>query len=340
MFENRELKKLGIEVTYKVQDTDVVEIANQVSSKLITTFQKSNLDFMNIYTILLSTNMYYANIKENISKANFYYKNSNIYFSKDIDIKNIDEYLFHECIHKIQEHKNKKNKLIRMGLCEINELSVKSMGLNEAAIQYITTKSLGLDEKFINIYNLNLFARSNYYPILTNLISQIAFLLGDDILVDSTINSNEEFKIEIIDNLGEKNYAYIEKSFDDILNEKNRVLNEDSINTATEKINNLYIKTMQTIYISYFNNLADRINTEIEADFSIQKLQDYKEFIKNNSGYEEFLEYFNIMQAKFENRKKEIKNNLALVVIKQNKILNIFRKLKKLFINPDNEYNK
>ena len=46
------------------------------------------------------------------------------------------------------------------------------------------------------------------------------------------------------------------------------------------------------------------------------------------------------MQAKFENRKKEIKNNLALVIIKQNKILNIFRKLKKLFINPNNEYNK
>lgn len=341
MFENRELKKLGIEVIEKVKDIDIVDIANQVSSKLIITFPKSNLDFMNIYTILLSTNMYYANIKENMSKANFYYKNSNIYFSKEIDIENIDEYLFHECIHKIQEHKNKKNKLTRMGMCEINELSIKAMALNEAAIQYITTKCLENNEKIINIYDISFVTKSNYYPILTSLISQIALLIGDNILVDSTINSNEDFKIEMIDEFGEKNYVLIERNFEEILNSKNEILNNgENVEILSQKIKQLYLKTMNVIYTSYFDNLLCRINTEIEAEFAIQKLIYYNEFIKENSGYEDFLIYFDKMKLKFENKKNEIKNSMALVVIKQNKILNIFKRLKKLFINPNNEYNK
>lgn len=341
MFENRELKKLGIEVIEKVKDIDVVDIANQVSSKLIITFPKSNLDFMNIYTILLSTNMYYANIKENMSKANFYYKNSNIYFSKEIDIENIDEYLFHECIHKIQEHKNKKNKLTRMGICEINELSIKAMALNEAAIQYITTKCLENNEKIINIYDISFVTKSNYYPILTSLISQIALLIGDNILVDSTINSNEDFKIEMIDEFGEKNYVLIERNFEEILNSKNEILNNgENVEILSQKIKQMYLKTMNVIYTSYFDNLLCRINTEIEAEFAIQKLIYYNEFIKENSGYEDFLIYFDKMKLKFENKKNEIKNSMALVVIKQNKILNIFKRLKKLFINPNNEYNK
>lgn len=341
MFENRKLKKLGIEVIEKVKDIDIVDIANQVSSKLIITFPKSNLDFMNIYTILLSTNMYYANIKENMSKANFYYKNSNIYFSKEIDIENIDEYLFHECIHKIQEHKNKKNKLTRMGMCEINELSIKAMALNEAAIQYITTKCLEKNEKIINIYDISFVTKSNYYPILTSLISQIALLIGDNILVDSTINSNEDFKIEMIDEFGEKNYVLIERNFEEILNSKNEILNNgENVEILSQKIKQLYLKTMNVIYTSYFDNLLCRINTEIEAEFAIQKLIYYNEFIKENSGYEDFLIYFDKMKLKFENKKNEIKNSMALVVIKQNKILNIFKRLKKLFINPNNEYNK
>lgn len=341
MFENRELKKLGIEVIEKVKDIDVVDIANQVSSKLIITFPKSNLDFMNIYTILISTNMYYANIKENMSKANFYYKNSNIYFSKEIDIENIDEYLFHECIHKIQEHKNKKNKLTRMGICEINELSIKAMALNEAAIQYITTKCLENNEKIINIYDISFVTKSNYYPILTSLISQIALLIGDNILVDSTINSNEDFKIEMIDEFGEKNYVLIERNFEEILNSKNEILNNgENVEILSQKIKQMYLKTMNVIYTSYFDNLLCRINTEIEAEFAIQKLIYYNEFIKENSGYEDFLIYFDKMKLKFENKKNEIKNSMALVVIKQNKILNIFKRLKKLFINPNNEYNK
>ena len=297
MFENRELKKLGIEVIEKVKDIDVVDIANQVSSKLIITFPKSNLDFMNIYTILISTNMYYANIKENMSKANFYYKNSNIYFSKEIDIENIDEYLFHECIHKIQEHKNKKNKLTRMGICEINELSIKAMALNEAAIQYITTKCLENNEKIINIYDISFVTKSNYYPILTSLISQIALLIGDNILVDSTINSNEDFKIEMIDEFGEKNYVLIERNFEEILNSKNEILNNgENVEILSQKIKQMYLKTMNVIYTSYFDNLLCRINTEIEAEFAIQKLIYYNEFIKENSGYEDFLIYFDKMK--------------------------------------------
>lgn len=341
MFKNKKLKKIGIDVIKKVETDKIVNIANQVSSKLVLTFENCNLDFMDIYTILLSTNMYYANINGNLSKANYYYKNSSIYFSCDSDTENIDDFLFHECIHRIQEHKNKKNKLTRMGLCEINELSVNAMALNEAAIQYITSRCLNMQDKFFNIDEFHFVAKSEYYPILTCLLSQIVCLIGEEILVTSTIKSNEDFKIKIIDNFGEKAYITLEKSFDEILILKNKKI--DELNKESEynkKIGDIFLFTQQIIYNSFFENFLDRLNTIDEIDYILNKLNKYSNYIKNNSGYNEFKNFYNSFKNKIEIKREKIKSNMAIAVINDNKFLGIFRKIKKLFINSYQEYDK
>ena len=85
----------------------------------------------------------------------------------------------------------------------------------------------------------------NYYPVLTNLIEQITFLIGEDKLIDSTINSNNEFKYNTIDILGEDTYNAIENSFEQILESNNKILKNTDKSIIEENIDlikNIYIK--------------------------------------------------------------------------------------------------
>lgn len=351
MFTEKNLKNLGIEAIEEIEDNNVIEVISQVSTKLVATFPDNNLKYLDIYRTLLSTPMYYAKIAKGMSKVNYYYKNSTIYFSEDTNFNEVDEYIFHECIHKLQEHKDKKGKLTRMGLCEINELSVKATALNEAAIQYITSKSLNIPQKLITVYDITLPCKTEYYPILTNLISQLAFLLGEETLVDSTINSNEDFKIEIIDNLGEAEYNYIEKNFDEILQTKNNILelqqNFDmnqqigsQILKNIQNIRTLYLETQNKIFTSYFENLLKRVESLEEISILRKKLYSYRSLIGTTTGYDFFNSYCTDLDKRARDKIEEIKTKTSLVVIRENKFLNMLKKIKRLFINSQNEYYK
>ena len=78
-----------------------------------------------------------------MSEANYFYKNTSIYFNEKIDIDDIEEFAVHECIHYIQEIKDKKNNLIRMGLCDHSDFKVYGLGLNEASVQLMASKVIG-----------------------------------------------------------------------------------------------------------------------------------------------------------------------------------------------------
>jgi hypothetical protein len=340
MFFERDLKQLGIEVAEKVEDEKVIEIAGQVATKLTAGFPNINISYLEIYRILLETPMYYANILNGISEVNYFYKNSTIYFSKQANLNEISEYIFHECIHRLQEHRDKKGNLTRMGLCEINEINVKGMAFNEAAIQYIVSKALKKPKRLETIYNITLPSRTEYYPIITNLISQIVDLIGEDILVDSTINSNEEFKIEIIDNFGENEFNCIIKNLDEILKAKNSILelqkngdnSQECIDKTVENIQVIqkkYIETQNLIFTSYFENLLKRVDTFEEVNNLRKKLYSYRGIIGTVAGYDDF----NIYCIDLDNRAKEkaelIKTYTSLAVIKDNKFIRFLRKLKK-----------
>lgn len=344
VFLEKDLKQLGIEVIGKVEDEKIIKIAEQVAIKLTKEFPENKKSYLEIYHILLTTPMYYANISNKISEANYFYKNSAIYFSNQANLDEINEYIFHECIHRLQEHRDKKGNLTRMGLCEINELSVKGTALNEAAIQYIVSKSLQIPKDLVTIYNITLNTRTRYYPLITNLISQIAFLLGEQKLVDSTINSNEEFKIEIIDNLGESEYTRIVKNFDGILNTKNEILelqqNGDDFSEKEQVIQDMYIETQNLIFTSFFENLLKRIDTLEEISNFRKKIYSYRSMIGTTIGYDFFNSYCTDLDKRAKEKADKIKENASLALINDNKFWRFFRKLKKLFTNSTNEYDK
>lgn len=352
MFIEKNLKNLGIEVTNEIEDKNVIEIVSQVSTKLVAAFPESDLKYLDIYRTLLSTPMYYAKITKGMSQVNYYYKNSTIYFSEDTDFYEVNEYIFHECVHRIQEHKDKKNNLTRMGLCEINEISVKATALNEAAIQYIVSKALRIPEKLMVVYDITLPCKTEYYPLLTNLISQLVFLLGEESLVDSTINSNEEFKIKIIDNLGETEYNTIEKNFDEILQTKDNIvklqksfeINEDiekQIIYNIKHIRKLYLETQNKIFTSYFENLLKRIESLEEISLLRKKLYSFRSVIGTTMGYDDFNAFCTDLDKRARARMEEIRNqSTSLITMKDNKIINILKKVKKLFTNSQSEYYK
>lgn len=351
MFLKRELKQLGIEVTKKVEDEKIIELARQVATKLTVAFPKNNISYLEIYRNLLSTPMYYAKISGKMSEANYYYKNSTIYFSERVQLEKINEYIFHECIHKIQEHRDKKGNLTRMGLCEINEISVKAMALNEAAIQYIVSKALQNSKELVTIYDITLPTKTEYYPIITNLIAQIVYLIGEEVLVDSTINSNEDFKIAIIDNLGEDTFYYLEKNFNEILRIKNNIFElqrksddtQENINKILENMQNikrLYIETQNQIFTSFFENQFKRIETVEEVSTFRRTLYSYRSLIGTTIEYDFFNSYCIDLDMRAKEKAEQIKINMSLAIVNDSKILKFIMKIKRMILGTQNEYNK
>ena len=356
MAENNSLGNTGIEVIEPLQDEKIIDIVNQVSTRIMTAFPNNNLSYLDIYKTLLDTPMYYAKIPKGLSKANYYYKDSSIYFSNNANISKVDEYIFHEFIHRLQERKDKKGNITRIGVCEINELSVKATALNEAAVQYVTTKAFNMPKKIVNVYDIAIPSRTEYYPIITNIISQLVFLLGEKVLIDSTINGNEDFKIDIIDNLGEGEYNLIEKNLNEILRIKNDIANiqkdmqltdkwqgegntkNKNINENISLIRNIYFETQTKIFMSYFNNLLKRVENEIEVNMIKSKLIDYRNYIGTADDYSSFDMYCIDFDKQVEQKIEEFKNKKALVVLKDNFIYRIIRKIKRLFKNSEHEY--
>ena len=351
MFEKNNLETVGIQVTRKIEDQTIVEIVNQVTNKLVNAFPNHQLKYLDIYKALLDTPMYYAKIPEGLSKANYNYKDSSIYFSEDMDVFEIDEYVFHECIHKLQERKDKRGNITRMGVCEVNELSVKATALNEGAIQYITAKAFDLPKKSVTIYGITLPSRTEYYPILTNIVSQLVYLLGEDILIDSTVKGNEEFKIKIIDGIGETEYNCIEKNLNDILRAKDSIYelqrNEIISHEASSKIfenieliKNLYFETQNVIFSSYFDGILKRCENDIEVSMLRKKLYSYRSLVGTAHDYNDFDIYCMDFEKKAQAKVQELKNKKSLMVISNNIIFRIFRKIKQLFTKSTNEYYK
>ena len=349
MLMKKGVEDLGIELLYRVEDYNKIKLANQMSDKLVNSFPDLKLNKVNLYKKILDTDMYYAKIPNELSKVNYYYKKSSIYFSEDIDFDNIDEFTFHECMHRIQESRTRKGKLNGFGLCEVNELTVKGAALNEGAIQLITSKVLNMREKKFNVYGINMNCKTNYYPLLTSLVNQIVFLLDEDIFVDSVINTNEKFKIDIINNLGEGQYNQIEKNCNELLKFKDNILNiqkdrwdiddsDEKIEKEIEKIRDIYFKTQDIIFISFFEGQLKRTEHGFEVLSLKEKINKYRKLIGSNSEYFGFDKFYFDFNKRADKRIEELKNKQALTVVKENIFLKIINKIKNLFMIPQKEY--
>ena len=188
------LEKEGITNIKKLDTLKVNSISKLVAQKLCDAFPDYGLDYKTLFIEIARLNMYSATMPDTLAQAKYYYKNSAIYFNETADLNNLDAFAIHECIHYLQSVKDNDGKLCRLGLCNFSKAKQPGIALNEAAVQLITTKCDNAKLDTVKYYGIELPTTSpSYYPLECCLVNQLAYIVGEDILFESTLKSNDKF---------------------------------------------------------------------------------------------------------------------------------------------------
>lgn len=354
-----DLKKDGIKVVNKLDTLVVNSIARNIAQKLVLTFPEMHFNETNLFIKLSRIDMYTAIMPNGMAEANYFYKNSSIYFNNQIDIQDLEDFAIHECIHHLQEIKDKNNKLLRMGLCTFTNLKPFGMGLNEAAVQLITSQIIGITPDFVKYYGIEMKTSSPcYYPIECNLLEQIAYLFGENVIFDSTFNSNNNFKNCFLQIAPKKVYDAIVNAFDYILNCEEKIIvanntleNIDNnpkkvaklnrkINILKNQISTTYMRTQNLILTTYFDYGFNQITNLEELDKFRRKLDEYRHYTGKAEGYFFFENYYTEKMCALEHKCNILENGGIETAIEPkniNKFFSILNKVKTLFKRQKNE---
>lgn len=359
-----ELKKDGIEVIKRLDTLKINSLARNISMKLCETFPNFGLNQDELFIKLSRLDMYIAKMPEGMAEANYFYKNSSIYFNEHIPEEDLEEFAIHECIHHIQEVKDKKNYLIRMGLCDYTEFKIYGLGLNEAAVQLMASKVIGIEKESVKYFGINFSTSSpSYYPLECCLVEQLAYLIGEDVLFESTINSNDNFKNKFAEATSYKTFMAIENALDEILYHEeeivklnNKIANIDDRNRKVDnmfkKIQELkdeitltFMRTQNLIISSYFDSSFNNITNLENLELFRRKLYHFKDYLGSAEGYTFFNDYYIQKMDELEKKYNLLENggiDTSMIVIpkKTSKIMSIFRAIKKLlFRNVEEKEN-
>ena len=356
-----ELKKDGIEVIEKLDTLKINSIAMNVSLKLCETFPEYNLNQNELFIKLSRLNMYKAKMPEGMAEANYFYKNTSIYFNEHIQDEDLEEFAIHECIHYLQEIKDKRNYLLRMGLCDYTEFKIYGLGLNEAAVQLIASKVNKIPKEFVKYFGISFETNSpSYYPLECCLVQQLAYITGEDVLFKSTLNSTDEFKEKFASLTSPKTFMAIQNAIDDILNAEeeiikinNRIAGIDDRNKRIDgmlkKIEELkheisltFMRTQNLIISSYFDKAFKEITNLEEVENYRRKLYTFKDYLGAMEGYTFFNDYYVGKMEKLEEKYNaiesgEFKPSLQLIPKKQSKFALIIKAIKKLIFGEAKE---
>ena len=361
-----DLRKDGIEVIEKLDTLKINSIANNISAKLCETFPQYNLNQNELFIKLSRLNMYKAKMPEGMAEANYFYKNSSIYFNEHIQNEDLEEFAIHECIHSLQEVKDKRNYLIRMGLCDYTEFKIYGLGLNEAAVQLMSSKINGIPKEYVKYFGIGFETTSpSYYPLECCLVNQMAYITGEDILFESTLNSNDNFKNKFANLTSPKVFMAIQNAIDEILNNEeniiklnNKIIEVDNrnkkIDGMLQKIDELkheisltFMRTQNLIISSYFDKAFNSISTLEEVESFRRKLYSFKDYLGCTDGYTFFNDYYVNKMEQLEKKYNALENGeietaIKIISKKESKLLAIFKAIKKLIFssNYEKQYNE
>ena len=296
-----------------------------------------------------------------MSEANYFYKNTSIYFNCNIPTEDLEEFAIHECIHFIQEVKDKRNYLVRMGLSDYSEFKTYGLGLNEAAVQLMSSKIIGIPKDFVKYFGISFNTNSpSYYPLECCLVNQLAYLIGEDILFESTINSNDNFKNKFIEMTSIKTYLCVQNAVDsilyaeeDIIKLNNKIIECDDRNkkcdTMIRKIDELkneilltFLRTQNLIISSYFNNAFKKITNLEEIEIYRRKLYNFKDYLGSTDGYTFYHDYYVEKMAELEHKYNILENGgletaLDVTSKKENMFIKLVKTLKKIIFGTSSE---
>ena len=356
-----DLKKDGIEVTEKLDTLKINSIAKNIATKLCETFPSYGLNENDLFIKLSRLDMYKAKMPEGMAEANYYYKNSSIYFNEHIPNDDMEEFAIHECIHYLQEIKDKRNYLLKMGLCDYTEFKIYGLGLNEAAVQLMSSKVIGIPKDYVKYFGVSFETTSpSYYPLECCLVNQLAYITGEDILFKSTLFSDDNFKIKFSELTSPKTFMAIQNAIDEILfaeediiklnnkivaiDDRNKKVDDmvKKIDDLKEKIKLTFLRTQNLIVSSYFDKAFLNIKNLEELEDYRKKLYDIKSYLGFAEGYTFFNDYYVEKMSQLEHKYNILENGgtetaINVKTTKENKMISLFKKLKKLLLGNSSE---
>lgn len=332
---NSVLKREGIEIKSKLDVSGVNKIAQIISEKICKAFPEHNLNHKDVFLSLARLDMYIAKMPDDSAVAKYFYRNNSIYFSNNINLDNIDTLAIHECIHALQEIKNSKGKLLRLGLYDLN--LNKGQGINEASVQFMASKASNLTSDSVKYYNMEFSTSSPiYYPIETALINQMIYFTGSYPLFHSTLYSNNIFKNTFIAKSNEKVYNTIESNFDllihyeDLLSlcfselanitENTKNLNKiKKLNSKIESIKSMILQitlsTQNLIIENCFNTEFDLIKDQYSLNTFRQRLYDFNKLLINTDSYKFYNSFYCDMMNRLEEKSELIQKHGVLTYL-------------------------
>ena len=273
--------------------------------------------------------------------ATTYYDSVNdvIYLDRNLlgkeDSEIIDEFFIHEIIHALQKFgSDGKN---RIGLCCGN----KGVGLNEAVIHYMASKTMKMQIERVQDDNLIYYTNNaEYYGYMIGLVIELFEFINPLITYESCISSNEKINILMNDIFAEDANQIID-SFDEIYKEYQ--------NADFKKMAEIFIKTQKLMYRRFFSINYKKAEDADQLNMVVQKMEDFekilavrveegKEITEDKEDFENFKsemhkDYF---QKYLEVDKQQ--KNTQLVVVKEGILARFFRWIKEKF-NEKNSTN-
>ena len=342
-----DLKKDGITVVGKLDTLSVNSISRDIAEKLCKAFPNQNFIFQNLFIALSRIPMYIADIPEGFAEATYFYKNSSMYFKQGLKLEELEKFAVHEFIHYLQEIKDKKGHLVRLGLCDFGELKICGMALNEGAVQYMASKALNTEQEIVKYYGISLPTISpSYYPILCNLVAQMAYITGEEALYDSTFYGSSVFKEKFANLCGVDSLLKIESNMDKIMEAEEKAIKLNNklmydelevmkaqkvakkVENYKKKIKEIFFETQKLIFTSFFNAQFNKILTTADIDEYRLRLYNYKNYIGISDDYSEFNEFYINKMMDLDAKYEKIINNTNLTVVSNSKIAKFFRKVK------------
>lgn len=342
-----DLKKDGITVVGKLDTLSVNSISRDIAEKLCKAFPNQNFIFQNLFIALSRIPMYIADIPEGFAEATYFYKNSSMYFKQGLKLEELEKFAVHEFIHYLQEIKDKKGHLVRLGLCDFGELKICGMALNEGAVQYMASKALNTEQEIVKYYGISLPTNSpSYYPILCNLVAQMAYITGEEALYDSTFYGSSVFKEKFANLCGVDSLLKIESNMDKIMEAEEKAIKLNNklmydelevmkaqkvakkVENYKKKIKEIFFETQKLIFTSFFNAQFNKILTTADIDEYRLRLYNYKNYIGISDDYSEFNEFYINKMMDLDAKYEKIINNTNLTVVSNSKIAKFFRKVK------------
>ena len=325
------LRKEGIEIVKTLSTLEVNQIAKKVSDSLCESFPEYDLNRTDLFISISRIKMYTAKMEDNSCKAKYYYKDSSIYFNVNFDIAYMDTALLHECIHFIQELKDKKGNLLRFGLCDSPEGKSYGLALNEASVQLMASSASKQKCDLVKYYSIHVPSISpTEYTLECNLVNQLAYFTGTYPLFYSTLYGDNLFKNTLIAKTDEKIYHEIVSGLDTLLeleNELSFVINELRYSNGNENkirrinkeieygkklIKENFFNIQNKIILNCFTNEFNNIKNLADATAFKMKLYQYKNLIGYSDDYTFYNDFYCSIMNELEKKIEYIKEYVSI----------------------------